>query len=406
MKTKSSAILIVVAFGLMAALPNAHAVVPTPDGCYPNYTTAEGCNALSSLTAGAGNTGLGWYSLFLDTTGNFNTGVGAGALALSNGINNTATGAASLLLNTNGNNNTANGTDALVHNDSGGNNTAVGSFSLFSNITGNFNTATGNGALNGNTSGFQNTANGISALFFNTNGNNNTATGAFAFQNLSTGDSNTALGETAGINLVTGSGNVYIGADVLGEDGVSNSTYIRNVNTLAQPIVAGIDGVTVRLSDGRLGHGVSSQRYKQDIKPMDKASEALYALKPVTFHYKKEIDPTQTLDFGLIAEEVAKVNPELAVRDREGKISNYRRDAVNAMLLNEFLKEHRKVEEQKTAIAELKSVVTQQQTEFRAAMAEQRREFEARLEQQAAQIQKVTAQLTAASLSRSIVDSR
>ena len=372
-----------------APTPKAFGVVPTPDGCYPNYTTAEGCNALNFLTTGAGNTGLGWYSLYSNSTGNFNTGVGAGALAINNGINNTATGAAALLLNTNGNHNTANGTNALVHNDSGSNNTAVGSFSLFSNTTGAFNTATGNGALNGNTSGFQNTANGISALFFNTNGINNTATGAFAFQNLTTGDSNTALGETAGLGLLTGSGNVYIGAGVLGEDGVSNSTYIRNVNTLAQPIVAGVDGVTVRLSDGRLGHGVSSQRYKQDIKPMDKASEALYALKPVTFHYKKEIDPTQTLDFGLIAEEVAKVNPELAVRDREGKISNYRRDAVNAMLLNEFLKEHRKVEEQHAAIGALKR-------ELQMVRAEQQRDIQtltARLEQQAAKIQTVSDQV-------------
>ena len=153
------------------------------------------------------------------------------------------------------------------------------------------------------------------------------------------------------------------------------------MNTLAQPIVAGIDGVTVRLSDGRLGHGVSSQRYKQDIKPMDKASEALYALKPVTFHYKKEIDPTQTLDFGLIAEEVAKVNPELAVRDREGKISNYRRDAMNAMLLNEFLKEHRKVEEQNRRIQEQETTMSQLKKEMETVVS--------RLKQQEAEIQNV-----------------
>ncbi len=189
------------------------------------------------------------------------------------------------------------------------------------------------------------------------------------------------MGYLAGINLQTGSGNVYIGDLVQGEDGVSNTTYIRNVNTLAQPIVAGIDGVTVRLSDGRLGHGVSSQRYKQDIKPMDKASEALYALKPVTFHYKKEIDRTQTLDFGLIAEEVAKVNPELAVRDREGKISNYRRDAINAMLLNEFLKEHRKVEEQNRRIQEQETTMSQLKKEMETVVS--------RLKQQEAEIQNV-----------------
>jgi hypothetical protein len=417
------------ALGCLALLQRAQGVVPPPDGCYPGFTTAEGCNALNFLTTGAGNTGVGWYSLYGNTSGSYNTGLGAGALALNSADSNTAVGATALLLNTAGTRNTAVGTGAMVYNGAGEDNTATGYQALFSNTgggnTGNLNTATGSQALYGNTAGRFNSGFGAQALFNNDSGEDNSAFGYqalysnhsfFGYSNSAfgshalgsnidgqrnsafgggalasnvSGDNNTAIGTSAGSNI-DGDGNVCVGASVLGEAGVSNSTYIRNVNTLAQPIVSGIDGVTVRLTDGRLGHGVSSRRYKQDIKPMDNASEALYALKPVTFHYNKEIDPTQTLDFGLIAEEVAEVNPELTVRDGEGKVSNYRRDAINAMLLNEFLKEHRKVEEQQATITELKSIVAQQQKKFRAAIAEQRKEFEARLNQQDAKIQRVS----------------
>jgi hypothetical protein len=134
---------------------------------------------------------------------------------------------------------------------------------------------------------------------------------------------------------------------------------------------AGTDTVTVNLSTGLLGHVTSSRRYKEDIKPMDKASQALFALKPVTFRYKKEIDQSQTLDYGLIAEEVAKVDANLAIRDKNGQVESVRYSAINAMLLNEFLKTHRRMEEQDKRIEELT----------------------AQLKQQAAQIQKVSAQL-------------
>jgi Chaperone of endosialidase len=147
--------------------------------------------------------------------------------------------------------------------------------------------------------------------------------------------------------------------------------------------------VTVNLTTGLLGHLVSSRRYKEEIKPMDKASEALYRLNPVTYRYKKEIDPTQSPAFGLIAEEVAQVNPELVACNAAGQPESVHYEMVNAMLLNEFLKEHRKVEEQQAAIAQLKSVVAQQQKEFQAAIAEQREQFEARLQQQDAKIQRV-----------------
>jgi hypothetical protein len=365
----------------LALSPAVQAIVPPPDGGYPNFTTAEGDHALQALTTGVANTAIGTFSLFSVTTGNFNTAVGAGSLDLNQADSNTATGAAALLLNTTGTQNTAVGAAALEFNDSGFNNTANGTFALYLNTTGGENTANGVQALQSNTTGFDNTANGlnalqsnsdgsfntangINALLSNTTGDFNTANGVSTLLNNTTGSDNTAMGHGAGNSLTTDDGNVCIGSGVSGEAGAGNTTWIRNVNTLAQPIIAGIDGVTVRLSDGRLGHGVSSRRYKQDIQPMDRTSEALYGLKPVTFHYKKEIDPSQSLDFGLIAEEVAQANPELAVRDREGKISNYRRDAINAMLLNEFLKQHKafveeqhKVRDQGATIARLEEQV-------------------------------------------------
>ena len=381
MKTGIQRILLTFALICFGLLPTAQAVVPPPDGGYPNFTTAEGDHALQALTTGVGNTASGTFSLFSVATGDFNTAVGAGSLDLNLGFSNTATGAAALLFNITGSENTAVGAAALEFNDTGQANSATGAFALFSNTTGSFNTASGYQALFTNTIGFDNTANGLNALQSNSDGSFNTATGAGALLSNTTGDfntangvstllsnttgsENTAMGHGAGNSLTTDDGNVCIGSGVSGEAGAGNTTWIRNVNTLAQPIIAGIDGVTVRLSDGRLGHGVSSRRYKQDIQPMDRTSEALYGLKPVTFHYKKEIDPSQSLDFGLIAEEVAQANPELAVRDREGKISNYRRDAINAMLLNEFLKQHKafveeqhKVRDQGATIARLEEQV-------------------------------------------------
>jgi hypothetical protein len=320
----------------LAFLSKARAVNPPPDGFYPGFTTAEGQNALFSLTTGSANTAVGWRSLFSDTTGSFNTGVGAGVLLLNTANENTGFGAAALLFNTTG---------TL--------NTAVGSAALLGNSMGNFNTATGHQALSSNTTGDANTANGDRALNLNTEGTNNTAIGYEALILNDIGNDNTAVGTTAGRDI-TGSGNVCIGEGTYGEAGVSNRTYIRNVNTLTQNFSAGVnDYVTVRLSDGRLGHTavVSSQRYKQNIKPLAAASEGLYALKPVSFRLKKEFDPTQALGFGLIAEEVEKVDPALVYRNDRGQVESVRYEMVNAMLLNEFLKEHRKNEEQQATIA-------------------------------------------------------
>ncbi len=367
------------AFACFGLLPQMQAVSPAPDGCYPNYTTAEGCNALQFLGGGFGNTGVGWYSLYLAGDSNFNTGVGGGALALNNGDSNTAVGAAALLLNTTGTLNTAVGTDALVHNDIGSYNNAVGAFALFNNTTGyentadgwaalennttgSFNTAVGDDALFDNTIGVGNTANGADALLSNTEGNANTAYGVDALQNNSAGDGNTAVGLAALSSNTTGDSNTAFGANAgfnvitadnvicIGTSGanVSNSCYIGQIFGVTS---SGGTAVFIN-SDGRLGTTTSSRRFKHDISPMDSSSEELFALRPVTFCYNEEIDPEGTSQFGLVAEDVEKVNPDLVVRDEKGKPYSVRYDQVNSMLLNEFLKEHRTVQELKMTVAQ------------------------------------------------------
>src|SRR6266542_4001820 len=364
-------LLVLFALGSLALSPMAQAVVPAPDGAYPGFNTAEGQNALKNLSTGQANTAVGWFSLFSDTTASFNTGVGAGTLALNTGDNNTATGAVALFLNTTGIENTATGAAALLSNTTGGQNTANGAFALFSNTEGSFNTANGDlalnrnttgientaigwGALNRNTTGIENTAIGLQALFSNTTGNNNTANGyqaltsntegdqntangTVALFNNTTGTGNVALGNGAGFNATTGNLNVYIGAGMVGVADESNACYIASIFGQTS-----VNGVPVLInSDNKLGTTTSSKRFKEEIKPMDNASEALFALKPVTFRYKKQIDPQGIPQFGLVAEEVAQVNPDLVVRDEKGEIYTVRYDAVNAMLLNEFLKQHK-----------------------------------------------------------------
>ncbi|MGZ4974273.1 MAG: tail fiber domain-containing protein [Limisphaerales bacterium] len=318
----------------LAFSPKVQAVSPPPDGGYPGGNMAEGHNALLNLTTGGFNTAVGWFSLETLTSGLFNTAVGAGTLVFNTGDENTATGTGALLFNTSGNGNTANGVDALFYNTQGHSNTAIGFFALLNNGTGNDNTAVGVDALVNNVDGTSNTAIGFEAL------------------DATTGSGNTAVGNLAGGSL-TGDGNVCIGDGVTGFAGESNHTYIRNIDTT--PVSGGnSDAVTIDLNTGLLGHLSSSRRYKENVKPMDNASEALYRLKPVTYRYKKEIDRTQSLDYGLVAEDVANVDPNLTIRDRKGQIESVRYTAVNAMLLNEFLKEHRKVEQQEATIAELK----------------------------------------------------
>ena len=549
--------------------PAAQALTPPPDGCYPAYTTAEGCNALQSLTTGLANTGVGWYSLFGNSTGSYNTAVGAGALDLNTASSNTAVGAVALLLNTSGTQNTATGIDTLVlnttgsdntangafalssnttgsgnvaigsqagsslttgsnnidignvgvasesntirigdpaihagifmagitpmspaapneavlvnpatgqlgsadvssfgvvstdpgntavgdqalaSNDGGGYNDAVGAFALFSNIDGSFNNAFGNSALSlnihasentaigdltlanndstGNGKAQFNTAVGAQALFTNTDGDSNNAigfyalgfntTGAFnqaigvsALLNNDTGGANiavgnfaaianvsggynTVVGDEAGQDITDGFDNIYIGATAGNGFGNENATIrIGDPGHVFDCYIAGISGQTASggaqvfiTGDGKLGTLTSSARFKDDIKPMANTSESILALKPVTFRYKREIDPEGIPQFGLLAEDVDAVNPKLVVHDKKGKPYTVRYEAVNAMLLNEFLKEHRTVEE-------LKATVAQQ---------------EEQIEALAAGLQKVSAQLELSrSTARSVLNDR
>jgi hypothetical protein len=256
-----------------------------------------------------------------------------------------------------------------------------------SNTTGGENTAVGSNALFSNTSGGVNVAVGLGALMNNMTGTVNIAIGGGALAN-SGGNRNTAVGAGAGANLTNGDSNVYIGSDMAGVATESEHTYIRNINTTSVN-GGGTDTVTVDLTTGLLGHLSSSRRYKEDIQPMNNVSETLYRLKPVTYHYKREIDHTQSPAFGLIAEDVAKVNPALVAHDARGLPESIHYEMVNAMLLNEFLKEHKKVEEQRETIAELKSTVAQQQEGFEYKLAKQEQEIEALT----AGLQKVSAQL-------------
>jgi trimeric autotransporter adhesin len=321
--------LIPLALAWLALSPTARAVDPPPDGGYPNENTAEGEDALFRLTTGIHNTACGYEALYTNTSGRNNTGLGWAALRR----------------NTVGYRNTATGCDSLTHNKTGFNNAGHGS-----------------GGLKFNTTGSNNTSNGADALNSNTTGNNNTASGQNALSLNTTGSDNIALGISAGANLTTGDNNIEIGNP--GIAGEANTIRLGSVGTQTATFVAGISGTTVTGgvgviidNNGKLGTVVSSARFKDAIKPMDKASEAILALKPVTFRYKHELDSEGAPQFGLVAEQVEKINPDLVARDEEGKVYTVRYEAVNAMLLNEFLKEHRKNEEQGVTIARLEKQI-------------------------------------------------
>jgi Chaperone of endosialidase len=302
---------------------------------------------------------------------------------------NTFLGEDALSSNTTGFGNTAIGFEALFSNTIGTHNTATGEATLHNNTTGGGNTANGYQALQDNTIGVNNTADGFKTLESNTTGNHNTAIGLNALSSNRFGSSNIAVGILAGASI-RGSNNIDIGN--LGKRSDSNTIRIGTQETQTATFIAGISGATVPTgvavivdANGHLGTTTSSARFKDEIKPMDKASETILALKPVTFHYKQELDPEGIPQFGLVAEEVEKVNPALVARDDDGKPYTVRYEAVNAMLLNEFLKEHRKVEEQQATIAQLKAADAKQEEKISA--------LTALVKAQAAQIQKVSAQL-------------
>jgi hypothetical protein len=365
---------------IQAQLPS-----PTPDGGYPNHNTVEGEDALLNVTTGSDNTAIGYIALRNNTDGNSNTAVGSESLFRNtHGAGNTATGAGSLGENTKGTGNTATGWDALGLNKTGGYNTAVGSLALLSNIgsggsgfvlNGSNSVAVGWSALYSNTTGHDNTAIGFSALFKNTTGFLNTALGSVAGSR-TTGDNNIDIGNEG---AASESNTIRIGTEVPVTDIYG---FILPAHTAAY--IAGISGTAigggtaVRINaNGQLGTAPSSARFKEEIKPMGEASETILALKPVTFRYKPQVDPERSPQYGLVAEEVEKVNRDLVARDREGKPYTVRYEAVNAMLLNEFLKEHR--------------IVEQLKKDFESKIAEQQKQIEALT----AGLQKVSAQLEA-----------
>ena len=375
-----------------------------PQVCDNNLNTAFGVAALPSVNGGTANTAMGTDALASTSTGSYNTAVGTGTL-LNNtvdgntavggeamernttGLRNVAVGVNVLGFNTTGNDNTATGYEALVNADadentatgslalgsdtSGAANTATGFQALFSNISGYTNTAAGVNVLYSNRTGYYNTASGVSALFFNVCGHDNLADGYKALLH-NTGSNNIGLGSNAGGNLTTGSNNIDIGANVLGNAGEANTIRIGKQGTQRSTFIAGIyptavTGSTVVInSNGKLGVAASSARFKEQIKPMDNASEAILALQPVTFRYKKEIDPERTRQFGLVAEDVDKIDPELVVHNEQGKPYTVRYEAVNAMLLSEFLKGHRTVQELKANAAKQETNIAQQQKQIEA----------------------------------------
>src|SRR5262249_32014987 len=271
-----------------------------------------------------------------------------------------------LNLNNSGSFNTAAGFLALGGNfmlrdgskATGDENTALGAFTLSGNTEGSQNTAVGDQALINNTDGSNNTGAGVGALSVNTSGFSNTAIGHNALGNNNTGSGNTGAGENAGFNVTTASNVICIGS--VGGENIDNSCYIANIYSNPQP-VNGIDPDYVTISsNGRIGRSNlngSSRRFKHDIHPMDKASEVILALKPVSFRYNKEYDPAERPSFGLIAEEVADIAPDLVGRNKTGEPESVRYEQINAMLLNEFLKEHKTVQAQSAVIAALKKEI-------------------------------------------------
>ena len=344
-------VVLLLCFGVLQGV---QAVVPPPDGGYPGFNTAEGTKALFSRSTGSANTAVGWFSLGSLTTGSFNTATGAGALLFNTADQNTAFGAAALLFNTIGADNVAIGAQALVF-----------------NIDGDFNTAVGTQALSSNTIGLSNTAVGAGALFSNTEGNQNVAIGTGALFSNTTGILNIALGWNAGRDLTTGNNNIDIFNT--GEAGDDGTIRIGSTSLQTATYIAGISGATASggaavfvAADGKLGTLTSSARFKDEIKPMDEASAAILALKPVTFRYKKEVDPKSVPQFGLVAEDVEKVNPDLVVRDEKGKPYSVRYEAINAMLLNEFLKEHKAFVEEHRTVQEQGATIERLQKQIEA----------------------------------------
>ncbi|HLK58189.1 MAG TPA: tail fiber domain-containing protein [Chthonomonadaceae bacterium] len=328
------------------------------------YNTANGADALYFNTKGSVNTANGYYALYSNINGNGNTATGVDALnSNTRGDNNTATGEDALSFNTTGSFNTATGINALFFNTSGVYNTATGSNALNANTTGNYNTAYGAFALYNNTTGSNNLADGSYALCNNTTGNYNTASGLFALYDSQTGNNNIGLGYGAGQNITTGSNNIAIGNVGLNSD--NGVIRIGTPGTQQAAFLAGVNGVTASQgvavyinANGQLGTLTSSRRFKHDIQNMGNVSDRLMDLRPVSFRYNAASeDGSHPVQYGLIAEEVAQVYPEMVQYDREGKPFTVYYQQLTPMMLNELQKAHHRSETQETEIGVLKSEV-------------------------------------------------
>ncbi len=327
-------------------------ILPIPPAPVTPVTIAQSSTAIQSTALGAGasskaaqNTAVGFNSLSANYDGNSNTAAGANALGANvSGSNNVGVGAGALSNNAAGSSNTAVGTQALLNNGTGNNNTAVGFQALWSHSGG----------------ACCNTAIGFGAMADDTGGQNNVAVGNGALSANLIGGNNIAIGVNAG-NAVTGYSNIDIGnAGVAGE---SNAIRIGAAGQQMSAYIAGITGVWVGSgsavyvnANGQLGTIQSSQRYKEDIQDMGGASDALMQLRPVQFRYKQAApDGSKPWQFGLIAEEVAGVYPELVLRDSKGQIESVQYQQLPAMLLNELQKQHQTIERQEREIGALLS---------------------------------------------------
>jgi Chaperone of endosialidase len=362
MKNRNTILIAILsALACFALCQQVQSATDTPDpGGKPVSNTADGQNALASITTGIHNAAFGFDALLSNTDANFNTAVGSVALLLNTGSQNTAVGAAALFSNT-----------------TGEDNNAVGAFALFNSVSGFFNNAHGRNALFSNTDGSENNAFGDLAMENNTSGTSNTAIGDDALRNNVDGSFNVAVGDEAGTGLGASVNNcIAIGAPGEGPFAVLDNTcfigsiFGENISDPGSQTAVFVDQFNV------VGIFNSSRRYKHDIQPMDKASETLYRLKPVTFKFNS--DWKATTQYGLIAEEVAEVDPGLVTHGRDGETVSVHYEQINSMLLNEFLKEHKKVQDLETTVAH-------QQKEMEV--------LTAQLKEQAAQIQKVSAQL-------------
>jgi len=336
-----------------------------------DYNTATGVLALFSNTTGVSNTAHGFETLYFNSTGSYNTAIGVEALLINaTGNYNTALGVGALYGNTSGNQNTASGLQAMFNNTSGSANTATGFKALFTNGIGSENTASGTGALFSNTFGSANVADGVNALFSNTTGYQNTASGVTAlssniggFNNTavgfgalsqSTGNRNIAIGFQAGSTLTNGSTNIYIGHPGDGDElktmrlgSAQKRTFvagIANTNVNGTPVV--ID------ANGQLGVVLSSARYKREIEAMGSRSAGVLQLRPVTFAYRE--DAVGTVQYGLIAEEVAEVYPELVTRTASGEAQTVRYQALIPMLVNEIQRQHEAFQRESVEVAALR----------------------------------------------------